>query len=82
MKQYCVDYVGIITILAESEEEAREKFKVAILEESDWAEVKAVEYICEVYKHTPRSRLRSIRNLVERAVRIALRRWLEKRKAP
>jgi hypothetical protein len=55
MKQYSVEYWGFMTILAESEDEARAKFaKVDHGEDSDYAEIETIDYVCEVYKHTPR----------------------------
>jgi hypothetical protein len=47
MKQYCVDYIGIITILAETEQEAREQFKKEMAGVGDWKEITAIDYVCE-----------------------------------
>lgn len=49
MKQFGVEYWGFMTILAESEEEARSKFaKVDHGEDSDYAEIRTINYMCEV----------------------------------
>jgi hypothetical protein len=50
VKQYCVDYIGIITILAESQQEAREKFKTEMRGIGDWKEITAIDYVCDVEK--------------------------------
>jgi hypothetical protein len=58
MKQYAVEYWGFMTILAESEEEAREKFKaVEHGEWSDYAEIRTIDYMCDVEKLTTQNRV-------------------------
>lgn len=48
MKQYAIEYWGFMTILAESEKEARAKFAaVDHGEDSDHAEIKTIDYMCE-----------------------------------
>lgn len=51
MKQYAIEYWGFMTILAESEEEARSKFaKVDHGEDSDYAEITSIDFMCVVEK--------------------------------
>lgn len=67
MKQYCVDYWGFMTILAESEQEAREKFaKVDHGEWSDYAEIRTIEYMCDVEKLTARHRVSFVMRWIKR----------------
>jgi hypothetical protein len=86
MKQFCVDYIGMITILAESREEALEKFRktatkaVEELDNSNWVEAKKIEYICDVYKHTSRSRWKQRKDSVERVIRLTWRWFFERRR--
>jgi hypothetical protein len=58
MKQYAVEYWGFMTILAESEDEARAKFsKVDHGDMSDYAEIRTIDYMCDVDKRTTQNRM-------------------------
>lgn len=66
MKQYCVDYIGISTILANSEKEGREQFKKEMKDVGDWTEIQAIDYICDVEKLTTRNRLSFVIQWIQR----------------
>jgi hypothetical protein len=70
LRQYAVEYWGFMTILAESEEESRAKFAaVDHGEDSDYAEITTIDYMCDVEKRAPREGFR------RHVIRWIRRRW-------